>query len=163
VIEENRTMEEKPSSLLQGIFNLILIAVFILVALLWMSLETETNALNADAASWTPAPVLAASTAAPVSFIPLCSKAPSELEYEIVTCRIPVSYCEYDTDVSDGEKATFCQDKPWPNQNTVLIFADGRDWSGLNGRCLIATGALLFYEGLPVIVAEKRSQVEACP
>ena len=75
------------------------------------------------------------------------------------TCRIERADCDYRPDIS-GEP-TFCNDAPFPSHSfTLLVW--GEDWSDYDGRCLVVTGEVTRFRGLPQIVATSRSQVETC-
>ena len=75
------------------------------------------------------------------------------------TCQIQRAHCDYRPDIS-GEP-TFCNDAPFPSHSfTLLVW--GKDWSDFDGRCLVVTGEVSRFRGLPQIVAANRSQVEPC-
>lgn len=87
----------------------------------------------------------------------LCSK---ESPGAYVTCQITRAYCDFRPDIN-GEP-TFCNDAPYPGHSfTLLVW--GQDWSDLYGKCLLVTGEITRYRGLPQIVATSRSQVQFCP
>ncbi len=75
------------------------------------------------------------------------------------TCRIQRAQCDFRPDIS-GEP-TFCNDAPFPSHSfTLLVW--GEDWSDYDGRCLLVTGEVTRFRGLPQIVATSRSQVSNC-
>jgi len=75
------------------------------------------------------------------------------------TCQIQIAQCDFRPDIS-GEP-TFCNDAPFPSHSfTLLVW--GEDWSGYDGRCLVVTGEVTRFRGLPQIVATSRSQVANC-
>lgn len=78
---------------------------------------------------------------------------------ETVSCRIEHAECVYGADV-DGN-ATFCNDRPYPNQNFQLVVF-GEDWSDLDGSCIIVAGYLKTHRGVLQIQAFSRSQVSYC-
>ena len=85
-----------------------------------------------------------------------CSRAKAET---FATCRIQSAHCDYRPDIS-GEP-TFCNDAPFPSHSfTTLVW--GEDWSDYDGRCLVVTGEVTRFRGLPQIVATSRAQVETC-
>lgn len=86
---------------------------------------------------------------------PLCSE---EKAGEITTCVIPKSYCSYHPDVNG--KPTFCNDEPYPANNfTFLVW--NKDLSRYNGLCLVITGPVEMYKGLPEIIGNE-SSIEIC-
>ena len=86
---------------------------------------------------------------------PLCSE---EKAGEITTCIIPKSYCSFHPDVKG--KPTFCNDEPYPANNfTFLVW--NKDLSRYNGLCLIITGTVEIYKGLPEIIGDE-SSIEIC-
>jgi SH3-like domain-containing protein len=88
----------------------------------------------------------------------LCANTNSYLG-QVVTCKIPKAYCSYQPSASGSP--TFCNDKPYPNHNfTLVVF--GEDWSDYDGKCLLVTGLITSYIGLPQINATNRSQVASC-
>ena len=96
-------------------------------------------------------PLKTATTSSPT--YPACSQASAGSS---TTCRIDHAYCSYQPNVSGNP--TFCNDAPYPNNDfTFLVW--GQDWSDLDGRCLIVTGTVSLYKGMPQIEAQSRSQV----
>jgi len=99
-------------------------------------------------------PVLPISQATSTS----CSQADS-FAGQTITCQIEQAHSSYRPDI-DGSP-TFCNDAPYPNQSfTLLVW--GSDWSDLDGQCLLVTGLVSRYGGMPQIVAGSRSQVAQC-
>ena len=85
-----------------------------------------------------------------------CSRA---IAGTFATCRIERADCDYRPDISG--QPTFCNDAPFPSHSfTLLVW--GEDWSDYDGRCLVVTGEVTRFRGLPQIVATSRSQVETC-
>jgi uncharacterized protein YraI len=78
---------------------------------------------------------------------------------EYVTCKIERAYCDFLPAV-DGDP-TFCNDRPYPNQSFVLVVF-GEDWSDYDGACLMVSGTVSLYRGVPQILATRRSQVSYC-
>ncbi len=77
----------------------------------------------------------------------------------LTTCQIQIAQCDFRPDIS-GEP-TFCNDAPFPSHSfTMLVW--GEDWSDFDGRCLVVTGEVTRFRGLPQIVATSRSQVANC-
>lgn len=104
--------------------------------------------------------VFASSTARPAlnAFIPLCSQTANR-NGDLVTCKIERAYCDYLPDV-DGSP-TFCNDRPYPNQNFALVVF-GENWNDYDGFCIIVTGRVYLYGGVAQILASSRSQVSYC-
>jgi hypothetical protein len=99
----------------------------------------------------TPMPLLSRSELA-------CSQTASRIG-EYVTCKIERADCNY-LPATDGSP-TFCNDVPYPNHNfTLLVF--GEDWSDYDGSCILVSGVVERYRGLPQIQAVSRSQVSYC-
>jgi len=86
----------------------------------------------------------------------LCSEATNG---DFVSCKIPVAYCEFRSDI-DGNP-TFCNDRPYPNQNFALVVF-GKDWSNYDGLCIIVSGKVYLYRGVRQIEATSRSQISYC-
>ena len=75
------------------------------------------------------------------------------------TCQIQMAQCDFRPDIS-GEP-TFCNDAPFPSHGfTLLVW--GEDWSDYDGMCLVVTGEVTRFRGLPQIVATSQSQVANC-
>ena len=75
------------------------------------------------------------------------------------TCQIQLAQCDFRPDIS-GEP-TFCNDAPFPSHSfTLLVW--GEDWSDYDGKCLVVTGEVTRFRGLPQIVATSQSQVANC-
>lgn len=91
-----------------------------------------------------------------IESIPDCSQA---LIGENVTCRVSHAYCSYKPNVKGAP--TFCNDAPYPGHNFTLL-RWGEDWSQYNGKCLIVTGYIHLYQGIPEIEATSKSQVKIC-
>jgi hypothetical protein len=98
------------------------------------------------------------STPKPDTPVILCSQADNHVG-ETITCKIERAYCDYRPDV-DGNP-TFCNDRPYPNHNFTLIVFD-QDWSGYNGSCLLVSGRVSMYGGVPQIEGFSRLQVSYC-
>ena len=110
--------------------------------------NTSQPANTAPSASNTPQP---ANTSPPR--YPQCNQATVGVS---TTCRIDHAYCSYQPNVNGNP--TFCNDAPYPNHDfTFLVW--GQDWSDLDGRCLIVTGTVSLYKGMPQIEAQNRSQI----
>lgn len=77
----------------------------------------------------------------------------------MVKCKIPRAYCSYQLATSGNP--TFCNDARYPNHNFVLVVW-GEDWSDLDGRCIVVSGQISFFDGKPQIEAISRSQVTYC-
>ena len=76
-----------------------------------------------------------------------------------LTCKISQAFCSYKPNIEGSP--TYCNDAPYPNHGfTLLVW--GRDWSKFDGKCLVITGNIYFYEGKPQIKATSESQVEFC-
>lgn len=88
----------------------------------------------------------------------LCSQTANKIG-EFVSCKIERAYCDYFPSV-DGSP-TFCNDRPYPNQNFALVVF-GEDWSDYDGDCIIVSGTVSRYRGVPQILATNRSQVSYC-
>ncbi len=88
----------------------------------------------------------------------LCSQTTNKIG-KFVTCKIARAYCDY-LPSADGSP-TFCNDRPYPNQNFALVVF-GEDWSDYDGYCLIVSGTVSLYRGVPQILAVSRSQVSYC-
>ena len=78
---------------------------------------------------------------------------------EQVSCKIPRAYCDYRPDVNSSP--TFCNDRPYPNQNFAMVVF-GADWSDFDGECIIVSGLVSLYRGIPQIQATRRSQITYC-
>lgn len=76
-----------------------------------------------------------------------------------VSCKIERASCDYLPDTNGSP--TFCNDKPYPNQDFALVVF-GENWSDLDGYCLVVRGVVQIYRGTPQIVASSRSQVSYC-
>lgn len=92
------------------------------------------------------------------NFIWLCSDTSDRLG-EYVSCKVPRAYCDYRPDVNGSP--TFCDDKPYPNQDFQLV-TWGKDWSNYDGHCLVISGYLETYRGVLQIEAVRRAQVSYC-
>jgi hypothetical protein len=90
--------------------------------------------------------------------VPLCSDMADQLG-ERVTCQVEQAYCDYLPDVNGSP--TFCDDRPYPNQDFQLVVF-GDNWSDLDSECLIVSGYLETYNGNLQIRASSRSQVSYC-
>jgi uncharacterized protein YraI len=88
----------------------------------------------------------------------LCSQMKNRVG-EYVTCKIERAYCDFLPAV-DGDP-TFCNDRPYPNQSFVFVVF-GEDWSDYDGDCLMVSGTVSLYRGVPQILATSRSQVSLC-
>jgi hypothetical protein len=82
-----------------------------------------------------------------------------ELVGRRVTCWLEQAYCTY-SPASEGTP-TFCNDAPYPNHSFTMV-AWETDWSYLDGECLLITGTVSLYEGIPEIEVRSSSQVEIC-
>lgn len=76
-----------------------------------------------------------------------------------VTCRIQKAYCTYYA--TDSGSPTFCNDSLYPTQTFTLLKWE-EDWSSLDGKCLIVTGNISLFNGIPQIEATNLSQVQTC-
>jgi hypothetical protein len=76
-----------------------------------------------------------------------------------VTCWLGRAYCTYAPE-SEGTP-TFCNDAPYPNHSFTMVAWES-DWNDLDGHCLLITGTVSLYEGLPEIEVRSRSQVQLC-
>jgi 3',5'-cyclic AMP phosphodiesterase CpdA len=97
-------------------------------------------------------------TSTPVQSVLLCSQTANKIG-KYVSCKIERAYCDYLPSV-DGAP-TFCDDRPYPNQNFQLVVF-GADWSGYDGYCIMVSGTVSLYRGIPQILATRRSQVSYC-
>lgn len=78
---------------------------------------------------------------------------------ENTICKITQAFCSYKPNVKGSP--TFCNDAPYPNHSfTLLVW--GKDWSKFDGKCLIISGYIHLYKGMPEIEAINESQVEYC-
>lgn len=78
---------------------------------------------------------------------------------ETVTCRIERADCVYRPDVNGSP--TFCNDPPYPRHEfTLVVF--GQDWSDLDGECILVSGTVTLYDGVPQIQGFSRAQVSYC-
>jgi hypothetical protein len=76
-----------------------------------------------------------------------------------ITCRMEKAYCNYFPE--EPGSPTACVDRPAPDHVFALVAFD-RDWSDLDGQCLIITGYLEVDGGLLRIQAHDRDQVTIC-
>jgi hypothetical protein len=97
-------------------------------------------------------------TSTPIQTELLCSQTDGHVG-EYVTCRIERAYCDFRPDVNGGP--TFCNDRPYPNQNFQLVIF-GEDWSDYDGYCIMVSGNVSLYRGVPQIQGYSRSQVSYC-
>ena len=77
-----------------------------------------------------------------------------------ITCKIPRAYCEYLPSTSGSP--TFCNDARYPGHSFTLV-AWERNWSDLDGSCILVSGTVTLYNGKLQIEASSRSQVSTCP
>jgi hypothetical protein len=91
-------------------------------------------------------------------FVPLCSDAADQIG-EMISCMIKRVDCVYRPDVNGSP--TFCNDRPYPNQNFQLVIF-GEDWSDYDGSCIVISGNLERYRGVLQIQAFRRSQITYC-
>lgn len=82
-----------------------------------------------------------------------------ELVGRQVTCWLGRAYCTYAPE-SEGTP-TFCNDAPYPNHEFTMVAWES-DWGELDGECLLITGTVSLYEGIPQIEVRSRSQVQIC-
>ncbi len=92
-----------------------------------------------------------------VDFVP--SFEASDFVGEVVTIKIEKAYCSYRPDVNGAP--TFCNDQPFPNHSFTLI-SWGRDWTDLDGKCILIEGVVEVYNGKFEIVADSRDQIMVC-
>ena len=105
----------------------------------------------------TPLPRIKTSTPRPLpTTTTLLCKDTYNMVGSTVKCKIPRAYCSYQYTTSG--RPTFCNDAQYPNHNFILVVW-GSDWSDLDGRCIIVSGRVSFYDGKPQIEASNRSQV----
>ena len=78
---------------------------------------------------------------------------------EHVSVRINRAYCAYFPSTSG--KPTFCNDKPYPNNNFTMVVWE-KDWSHYDGACIVVYGLVSIYKGKPEIKVESPSQVSQC-
>ncbi len=78
---------------------------------------------------------------------------------EYAFCKIPIAFCSYQP--SEAGSPTFCNDKPYPNNDFTLVVWD-QDWSDYDGRCILVDGIVTTYGGNPQIIATDRRQVQDC-
>ena len=79
---------------------------------------------------------------------------------QFTTCKIPKAYCTYRPDVRG--KPTFCNDAPYSERNFALIVWES-DRSDLDGKCLLVTGCVSLYDGIPEIIGRGGWQISDCP
>lgn len=104
--------------------------------------------------------VFASSTpqSAVIQSVMLCSQTINRVG-DLVSCKIERAYCDYRPDV-DGSP-TFCNDRPYPNQNFALVVFS-ENWSDYDGYCIVVKGVVDRYGGVPQILASSRSQISYC-
>lgn len=73
--------------------------------------------------------------------------------------KIDHAYCDYRPDLSGNP--TFCNDKPYPNHNFTML-AWEKNLEYLDGLCIIVTGTIEEYQGIPQIVVSNTSQITYC-
>ena len=78
---------------------------------------------------------------------------------ETVKVRIERADCSYQSTLNGAP--TFCNDAPYPGHSFTLVVWR-QDWSDLDGACIIVSGEVTAYNGLPQVEAESRDQVTAC-
>ena len=78
---------------------------------------------------------------------------------EHVSVKINRAYCDYFPSTSG--KPTFCNDKPYPNNDFTMVVWD-KDWSHYDGECIVVYGLVSMYKGKPEINVESFSQVSPC-
>jgi hypothetical protein len=79
---------------------------------------------------------------------------------EFVVCKIPRAYCSYQPSASGSP--TFCNDAPYPSNDFTLVVWE-KDWSNLDGSCILVRGTVSLYDGKPQIEASSSLQVSVCP
>jgi len=94
----------------------------------------------------------------PFRAIPLCSDTANKIG-EYVSCEIPRAYCDWRPEVNGGP--TFCDDKPYPNQDFQLVVW-GEDWSDFDGLCIVVSGYIETYRGVLQMEPTSREQVAYC-
>ena len=91
--------------------------------------------------------------------IPLCGELRLD-KGNYITCKIPSAYCTYQPNVEGSP--TFCNDRPYPHHNFAMVVWD-KDWSFMDGGCLLISGTLSRYNGKLEIIVSDSSQVSFCP
>ena len=78
---------------------------------------------------------------------------------DYVTCKISRAYCSYQPNVSGSP--TFCNDAPYPNHDFTYVIWD-RDFSSLDGQCLLVSGYVSVYKGKSQIESENNPNFSYC-